>query len=90
MSEILPDQDCSFPDFTREYVNFKIATKQRRSSAITMYTGFASTAGWVTLPKQGYSIILPLTALESTIKNIFAIRDTKTRMFRPQFYPSST
>ena len=41
MSEILPEQDCSFPYFTRKcvnYVNFKIATKQRNSSANTMLT----------------------------------------------------
>ena len=41
MSETLPEQDCSFPDFTRKcanYVNFEIATKQRNLSANTMFT----------------------------------------------------
>ena len=45
MSETLPEQDCSFPDFTRKcvnYVNFKIATKQRNLSANTMFTTFTS------------------------------------------------
>ena len=45
MSEILPKQDCSVPDFTRKcvnYVNFKIATKQRNLSANTMFTTFTS------------------------------------------------
>ena len=45
MSEILPEQDCSFPDFTQKcvnYVNIKIATKQRNSSANTMFTTFTS------------------------------------------------
>ena len=41
MSETLPEQDCVFPDFTRKcanYVNFKIATKQRNLSANTIFT----------------------------------------------------
>ena len=49
MSEILPEQDFSIPDFTRKcanYANFKIATKQRNLSANTMtllmYTTFTS------------------------------------------------
>ena len=45
MSETLPEQDCSFPDFTRKcanYVNFEIATKQRNLSANTMFTTFTS------------------------------------------------
>ena len=45
MSEILPKQDCSFPDFTWKcvnYINFKIATKQRNLSANTMFTTFTS------------------------------------------------
>jgi len=45
MSEILPEQDCSFPDYTQKcvnYVNFKIATKQRNLSANTMFTTFKS------------------------------------------------
>ena len=45
MSEILPEQDCSFPDFTRKcvnYVNFKIVTKQRNLSANTMFNTFTS------------------------------------------------
>ena len=44
MSEILPEQDCSFPDFTRKcvnYVNFKIATKQSNLGANTMFTVFS-------------------------------------------------
>ena len=48
MSETLPEQDCSFPDFTQKctnYVNFEIATKQRNLSAKTMFTTF--TSGWV-------------------------------------------
>ena len=43
MSETLPEQDCSFPDFTRQcvnYINFKITTKQRNLSANTMFTTF--------------------------------------------------
>ena len=43
MSETLPEQDCSFPDFTQKcanYVNFEIATKQRNLSANTMFTTF--------------------------------------------------
>ena len=43
MSENLPEQYCSFPDFTRKcenYVNFEIATKQRSLSANTMFTTF--------------------------------------------------
>ena len=43
MSEILPEQDCSFSDFTQKcvsYVNFKIATKQHKLSA--MFTIFTS------------------------------------------------
>ena len=45
MSETLPEQDCLFPDFTREcanYVNFEIATKQRTLSANTVFTTFTS------------------------------------------------
>ena len=45
MSEILPEQDFSFPDFTRKcvnYVNFKIATNQRNLSASTMFTTFTN------------------------------------------------
>ena len=45
MSETLPEQDCSFPDFTQKcanYVNFEIATKQRNLSANTMFTTFTS------------------------------------------------
>ena len=45
MSETLPEQDCSFPDFTRKcvnYVNFKIATKQRNLGANMMFTAFTS------------------------------------------------
>ena len=45
MSETIPEQDCSFPDFTRKcanYVNFEIATKQRNLSANTMFTTFTS------------------------------------------------
>ena len=48
MSEILPKQDCSFPDFTGtcvNYVNFNIATKQRNLSANTMFTTFTSLHG---------------------------------------------
>ena len=44
MSETLPEQDCSFPDFTRKcanYVNFVIVTKQRNLSANTMFTTFS-------------------------------------------------
>ena len=96
MSEILHKRDISFPDFIQKcvnYTNFKSATKQDNSSIIKMFnTALTSITGWVTLPQQVYitqpSIILPLTALESTIKNIFAIRDTKTRMFRSKFYQS--
>ena len=43
MSETLPEQDCSFPDFTQKcanYFNFEIATKQRNLSANTMLTTF--------------------------------------------------
>ena len=43
MSDTLPEQNCLFPDFTREcanYVNFEIATKQRILSANTMFTTF--------------------------------------------------
>ena len=45
MSEILLEEDCSFPDFSRKfwnYVNSKIATKQRNLSANTMFTTFTS------------------------------------------------
>ena len=45
MSKTLPEQDCSFPDFTRKgvnYVNLKIATKQRNLGANTMFTKFTS------------------------------------------------
>ena len=45
MSVTLPEQDCSFPDFTRKcvnYVNLKIATKQRNLGANTMFTVFTS------------------------------------------------
>ena len=45
MSEILPEHDCSFPDLTQKcvnYVNLKIATKQRNLSANTMFTTFTS------------------------------------------------
>ena len=41
----LLEQDYSFQDFTRKclnYVNFKIATKQRNLSANTMFTTFTS------------------------------------------------
>ena len=41
MSEILPEQDCSFQEFTRKCVNYvilKIATKQRNLSANTIFT----------------------------------------------------
>ena len=43
MSETLPKQDCLFQDFTQKcanYANFEIATKQRNSSANTMFTTF--------------------------------------------------
>ena len=45
MFKNLPDQDCSFPDFTQKcvnYVNFKIVTKQSNLSANTMFTNFTS------------------------------------------------
>ena len=45
MSETLPEQDCSFLDFTQKcanYTNFEIATKQRNLSANTMFTTFTS------------------------------------------------
>ena len=45
LSEILPEQDCSFPDFTQKCVNdlnFKIGTKQRILSANTIFTTFTS------------------------------------------------
>ena len=45
MSEILPEQDCSFSNFTQKcvnYVNFKIAKKQRNLSTNTMFTTFTS------------------------------------------------
>ena len=45
MSEIFPEQDCSFPDFTQKcmnYVNFRIATKQRTLNANTTSTTFTS------------------------------------------------
>ena len=45
MSEILPEQDCSFPDIIQKcvnYVKFKIATKQRSLSANTMFITFKS------------------------------------------------
>ena len=41
MSKNLPEQDCSFPDFTQKcvnYVNFKIETKQRNKDANRMFT----------------------------------------------------
>ena len=44
-SQTLPVHDCSFPYFTQNYVNyvnFKIATKQRNSSANKMFTTFTS------------------------------------------------
>ena len=50
MSKILPEQDFSFPNFTRKrmnYTNFTVVTKQRKLTAISMYTG------WVTLPRLG-------------------------------------
>ena len=43
MSKTLPEQDFLFPDIIRKctnYVNFEIATKQRYSSANTMFTTF--------------------------------------------------
>ena len=43
MFETLPEEDCSFPDFTQKctnYVNFEIATKQRNLSANSMFTTF--------------------------------------------------
>ena len=45
MPELLPEQDCSFQDFTPKgmnYVNFKIAAKKRNSSANTSLTTFTS------------------------------------------------
>ena len=45
MSETLPEQNCLFQDFTGKcanYVNFKIATKQRILSDNTMLTTFTS------------------------------------------------
>ena len=65
------------------YINFKIATKQRNLSAITMYTAFTSTSGWVTLPGLGNitqagnitqpRILSPVTTWESIIENIHAV-----------------
>ena len=58
-TKTLPQQDCSFPDFTQKcmnYINLKIVTKQRDLSAITMFTIFTS-LHWclveVTLPRLG-------------------------------------
>ena len=95
MSEILPKQDFSYPVFTQKcinYANIKIAKKQCNSSAFTTNTEFTSTSFWVKLPRLGNitqpRVILPLTTFESIIENIYAIRNNKTRMFRPKFYPN--
>ena len=45
MSEILPEQDSSFQDFTQKclnYVNLKITTKQRNLCTNKMFTTFTS------------------------------------------------
>ena len=45
MSEILPEQDCSFPDFTRKcvnYVHFKIVKQLGILGVNTMFTAFTS------------------------------------------------
>ena len=42
---MVPEQDCSFLDFTQvclNYVNFNILTKQHTLSANTMFTAFTS------------------------------------------------
>ena len=95
MSEILPKRDFSYPVFSQKcvnYANLKIAKKQRNSSAFTTNTEFTSTSFWVKLPKLGNitqpRVILPLTTFESIIENIYAIRNNKTRMFRPKIYPN--
>ena len=93
MSKILPKRDFSYPVFTQKcvnYANFKIANNQHNSSAFIANTAFTSTLGWVKLPRMGNvtqpRVILPLTTLESIIENIYAIRNNKTCMFRPNFY----
>ena len=43
MSKLLPEQECSFQDFTRKcvnYVNYKIAAKQCDLGANTIFTTF--------------------------------------------------
>ena len=40
MSRTLPEQDCSFPYFTRKCINFEIATKERNLGANTMFPTF--------------------------------------------------
>ena len=45
MPEMLPEQDFSFPSFTRKWVNcgnLVIANKKGNLTAITMYTIFTS------------------------------------------------
>ena len=95
MSEILPKRDFSYPVFSQKcvnYANLKIAKKQRNSSAFTTNTEFTSTSFWVKLPKLGNitqpRVILPLTTFDRIIENIYAIRNNKTRMFRPKCYPN--
>ena len=56
MSEILPKLDFSFQNFTQKcvnYANFVIVTKQRKLTAMIMYTTFISLPRLVNITQVG-------------------------------------